>query len=66
MFVSDLALDWFRSYRQVILHFPAGTNVSVGANGQGKTNLLEALNYLAVLASHRIGCLLYTSDAADE
>ncbi|ADI67006.1 DNA replication/repair protein RecF [Mobiluncus curtisii] len=55
MFVSDLALDWFRSYRQVILHFPAGTNVFVGANGQGKTNLLEALNYLAVLASHRIG-----------
>lgn len=55
MFVSDLALDWFRSYRQVIVHFPAGTNVFVGANGQGKTNLIEAINYLAVLASHRIG-----------
>lgn len=70
MFVSDLALDWFRSYRQVIVHFPAGANVFVGANGQGKTNLLEAINYLAVLASHRIGTdggLIFreTADTAD-
>lgn len=70
MFVSDLALDWFRSYRQVIVHFPTGANVFVGANGQGKTNLLEALNYLAVLASHRIGTdagLIFreTGDTAD-
>lgn len=70
MFVSDLALDWFRSYRQVIVHFPAGANVFVGANGQGKTNLLEAINYLAVLASHRIGTdagLIFreTGDTAD-
>ena len=70
MFVSDLALDWFRSYRQVIVHFPTGANVFVGANGQGKTNLLEALNYLAVLASHRIGTdagLIFreTKDTAD-
>lgn len=70
MFVSDLALDWFRSYRQVIVHFPTGANVFVGANGQGKTNLLEAINYLAVLASHRIGTdagLIFreTGDTAD-
>lgn len=55
MFVSDLALDWFRSYRQVVAHFSNGPNILVGSNGRGKTNLLEALNYLAVLASHRIG-----------
>lgn len=55
MFVSDLALDWFRSYRSLVLHLEPGVTVFLGANGQGKTNLLEALNYLAVLSSHRIG-----------
>lgn len=59
MFVSDLALDRFRSYREVVLHFEPGATIFLGANGQGKTNLLEALNYLAVLSSHRVG-----SDAA--
>lgn len=55
MFVSDLAVDWFRSYRQLVINLEPGVNVFLGANGQGKTNLLEALNYLAVLSSHRIG-----------
>lgn len=54
MYVSDLALDYFRSYRSLVLRLPAGPSVFLGANGQGKTNLLEAINYLAVLASHRI------------
>lgn len=55
MFVTNLALDWFRSYRKLVISLEPGVNVFLGANGQGKTNLLEALNYLAVLSSHRAG-----------
>lgn len=55
MFVTNLALDWFRSYRQLVISLEPGVNVFLGANGQGKTNLVEALNYLAVLSTHRAG-----------
>lgn len=55
MIVTDIAIEWFRSYRQAVIKLHPGVNVFLGANGQGKTNLVEALNYLAVLSSHRIG-----------
>lgn len=54
MYVADLALTDFRSYRDVVLAFPPGVSVLVGPNGQGKTNLVEAVGYLATFSSHRV------------
>jgi DNA replication and repair protein RecF len=44
----------FRSYPHAELEFDAGISALVGPNGQGKTNLVEAVGYLATLASHRV------------
>ena len=44
----------FRSYEQVDVTFEPGVNALVGPNGQGKTNLVEAVGYLATLSSHRV------------
>lgn len=46
-------VDW-RSYAAVSLSFDPGVHVLVGANAQGKTNLLEAVHYLAIGDSHRV------------
>lgn len=54
MYVSDLALTDFRSYREVVLSLEPGITALVGPNGQGKTNLVEALGYLATFSSHRV------------
>ena len=54
MRVSHVALDDFRSYRHVVVEFPRGTTVLVGRNGQGKTNLVEAVAYLSSFSSHRV------------
>ncbi len=54
MFVDHLQLADFRSYPQVDLPLTAGVSTFVGANGQGKTNLIEAVDYLATLGSHRV------------
>jgi DNA replication and repair protein RecF len=53
--VRRLELVDFRSYRTVTVDFDPGANVLVGPNGIGKTNLVEALGYVATLASHRVG-----------
>ena len=55
MRVSHLALDDFRSWKHGVVGLPAGTTVLVGANGQGKTNVVEALAYLSTFSSHRVG-----------
>lgn len=55
MYVSDLALDNFRSYRNVVLSLEPGPTAFIGSNGQGKTNLVEAIVYLSTLSSHRNG-----------
>jgi DNA replication and repair protein RecF len=52
--VRTLALEDFRSWQRVELALEPGVTALVGANGQGKTNLLEALGYLATLGSHRV------------
>jgi DNA replication and repair protein RecF len=44
----------FRSYAQVDLPLGPGVTVLVGSNGIGKTNLMEAIGYLATLSSHRV------------
>lgn len=54
MFVRHLSLTDFRSYSQVDLELDPGVTAFVGPNGQGKTNLVEALGYLATLDSHRV------------
>jgi DNA replication and repair protein RecF len=54
VYVQRLELVDFRSYERVAVDLPAGTSVLVGPNGVGKTNLLEALGYVATLDSHRV------------
>ncbi|MET0642671.1 MAG: DNA replication/repair protein RecF [Jiangellaceae bacterium] len=54
MYLSDLSLVDFRSYSEVELALQSGVTAFIGANGQGKTNLIEAIGYLAGLASHRV------------
>ncbi|WP_265442629.1 DNA replication/repair protein RecF [Flexivirga meconopsidis] len=54
MFVRHLTLQDFRSYESADLEFASGVTTFVGLNGQGKTNIVEALGYLASLSSHRV------------
>ena len=54
MYLQRLTLTGFRSYEQVELDFEPGVTTLVGRNGQGKTNLVEAVGYLATLGSHRV------------
>lgn len=54
MYVRHLALRDFRSWSHVDLELAPGRTVFVGANGFGKTNLVEALWYCATLGSHRV------------
>lgn len=53
MHVSSLNLRNFRNYAQADIASRTGCVVLVGSNGQGKTNIVEAINYLATLTSHR-------------
>ncbi|MDP9221084.1 MAG: DNA replication/repair protein RecF [Actinomycetota bacterium] len=54
MYVRHLSLVDFRSYAHAEVAFEPGPSVLIGPNGEGKTNLVEALGYLATLASHRV------------
>ncbi len=54
MYVKELSLRDFRSYEQVTVGFDAGVSALIGSNGQGKTNLVEAIAYAATLGSHRV------------
>ncbi len=54
MHVSHLSLTDFRSWPSLELALEPGSTALVGANGQGKTNLVEALGYVATLGSHRV------------
>jgi len=55
MWLKRLALTNFRSYARLGLELPPGVVVFHGANGQGKTNLLEAVYVLATTKSTRAG-----------
>jgi DNA replication and repair protein RecF len=52
--VRHLTLKDFRSYPSAELALTPGVTTLVGLNGQGKTNLVEAVGYLATLGSHRV------------
>ncbi|MEU2198605.1 DNA replication/repair protein RecF [Isoptericola sp. NPDC019482] len=54
MYVSHLSLLDFRSYAAADVELEPGPNAFVGRNGQGKTNLVEAIGYVATLGSHRV------------
>jgi DNA replication and repair protein RecF len=54
VYLEHLSLTDFRSYAQVDLALEPGVTVLVGYNGIGKTNLMEAVGYLATLSSHRV------------
>jgi DNA replication and repair protein RecF len=54
MHVTHLHLVDYRSYTEIQIPLQPGVCVFVGSNGQGKTNLVEAVEYLATLSSHRV------------
>jgi len=54
VYVSALSLTDFRSWGQLDLELAPGSTALVGSNGQGKTNVVEALLYVATLGSHRV------------
>ena len=53
MRVTHLSLTDFRNYEHAEVELPAGPNLFVGSNGQGKTNLVESLVFLSTGSSHR-------------
>lgn len=58
MFVTHLGLTDFRNYTSAELDLTAGVSVFVGSNGQGKTNLVEAIEYLSTMSSHRVAATI--------
>lgn len=54
MYVRHLSIGDFRSYPSAELALEPGVSTLVGLNGQGKTNLVEAIGYVASLSSHRV------------
>jgi DNA replication and repair protein RecF len=52
--LTRLALNDFRSYAAADLSLERGVSTLLGANGQGKTNFVEAAAYVATLGSHRV------------
>ncbi|MCI2956827.1 DNA replication/repair protein RecF [Agromyces atrinae] len=54
MHVTHLSLTDYRNYATAEIDLSAGATLLVGRNGQGKTNLVEAIGYLSTLGSHRV------------
>lgn len=54
MYVAHLTLHDFRSYAGLEVDLEPGVTSFVGRNGQGKTNIVEAIDYLSRLSSHRV------------
>ena len=54
MYVAHLTLVDFRSYATAEVALEPGATAFIGRNGQGKTNLVEAIDYLSRLGSHRV------------
>jgi len=52
--IKHISLANFRNYETAEVSFSPGVNLLVGPNGQGKTNLVEAIRYLSTLSSHRV------------
>ena len=54
MYLKTLHLQQFRNYRDQSIGFEAAKTILVGENAQGKSNLLEAVEFLSTLKSHRV------------
>ena len=54
MRIATLRLTDWRNYATADVVFAPGANVLAGSNGQGKTNLVEAIGFLTTLGSHRV------------
>jgi DNA replication and repair protein RecF len=54
VWVSRLGLQAFRNHSDTVVELQPGVTIFVGDNGQGKTNVVEALGYLSNLSSHRV------------
>ena len=54
MHLTRLGLSDFRSYAELTIGLAPGVTTFCGLNGEGKTNLVEAIGYLATLGSHRV------------
>jgi len=69
MFIRRLELYNYRNYARLEIDLPARIHLLVGDNAQGKTNLLEAITYLATtrspLAGHDRELIRWQSDAED-
>jgi len=52
--LRHLSVVDFRSYAEAELPLTPGITTMIGLNGQGKTNLVEAVGYIATLGSHRV------------
>lgn len=53
MFIKDLELENFRNISKLKFEFNRNINIFIGNNGQGKTNILESIYFLAITRSHR-------------
>ena len=53
MYLSYIQLTNFRSYENLELELRPGITSFVGSNGEGKTNIVESIGFLAYLRSHR-------------
>ena len=54
MRVTHLSLKDFRSYSELELELKPKQTIFIGDNGEGKTNIIEAITYLSLLSSHRV------------
>jgi len=51
MFLKKLSLTNFKNYTEAAIEFSAKINCFIGNNGEGKTNLLDAIHYLSFCKS---------------
>jgi len=54
MYIKHLALSHFRNHKNTDVALAPGVVLLIGENGQGKTNLVEAISYASTLTSHRV------------
>lgn len=54
MYLQSVELENFRSWPHVHVEMTPGVTAFIGSNGQGKTNIIEAIYYMATLSSHRV------------
>ena len=53
MYLANFELKDFRNFEELKINFDPHVNIFIGPNAQGKTNLLEAIYFLALTRSHR-------------